>query len=128
VAATIALNPEVLIMDEPTTAQDHRGRYQLADLALELHEEKGSTIIMITHDVDLIARYAQRLIVLHAGQILLDGPAEEVFIQIEELKKSFVIPPFATQLAMHLESLGIPPTIMTLEQLFNYFSFLPEAE
>jgi len=122
VAATIALNPEVLIMDEPTTAQDHRGRYQLADLALELHKEKGSTIIMITHDVDLIARYAQRLIVLHAGRVLLDGPTAEVFVQIDELKKSFVIPPFATQLAMHLDSIGIPPTIMTLEQLFDYFS------
>lgn len=122
VAATIALNPEVLIMDEPTTAQDHRGRYQLADLALELHQEKGSTIIMITHDVDLIARYAQRLVVLHAGRVLLDGPTEEVFVRIDELKKSFVVPPFATQLAMHLESVGIPPTIMTLEQLFDYFS------
>ncbi|MGB9673259.1 MAG: ABC transporter ATP-binding protein [Anaerolineales bacterium] len=122
VAATIALQPEVLIMDEPTTAQDHRGRYQLADLALELHQKKGSTIIMITHDVDLIARYAQRLIVLHAGNILLDGKADQVFVQIEELKKSFVVPPFATQLAMHLESLGIPQNIMTLDELFTFFN------
>lgn len=119
VAATIALDPEVLIMDEPTTAQDHRGRYQLADLAKQFHEEKGGTVLMITHDVDLIARYAQRLIVLHAGQVLLDGPTSEVFIQIDELKKSFVVPPFATQLAMQLQPLGIPPSIMTLEDLFH---------
>lgn len=128
VAATIALNPEVLIMDEPTTAQDHRGRYQLADLALELHNQKDSTIIMITHDVDLIARYAQRLIVLYAGKILLDGPTDQVFLQMDELKKSFVIPPFTTQLAMDLKSLGIPPNIMTLEQLFAYFNPQPKAE
>jgi ABC-type cobalt transport system, ATPase component len=81
VAATMALGPEVLILDEPTTAQDHRGRYQLAKLARQFHEE-GGTVLMITHDVDLIARYAQRLIVLHEGRVLLDGPTAEVFDQV----------------------------------------------
>lgn len=128
VAATIALNPEVLIMDEPTTAQDHRGRYQLADLAKQFHEEKGGTVLMISHDVDLIARYAKRLMVLHAGKILLDGPTEEVFVQIDELKKSFVVPPFATQLAMQLSPLGIPPSIMTLDELYRLITPVTETE
>lgn len=117
VAATIALEPEVLIMDEPTTAQDHRGRYQLADLAKRFHEERQGTVLMITHDVDLIARCAQRLVVLHQGRILLDGPTAEVFTQVDELRKSFVVPPVATQLAMELAPLGVPPDVMTLEDL-----------
>jgi energy-coupling factor transport system ATP-binding protein len=116
VAATMALGPEVLIMDEPTTAQDHRGRYQLAELARQFHEE-GGTVLMITHDVDLIARYAQRLIVLHEGRVLLDGPTAEVFTQVEELRKSFVVPPVAAQLAQALAPLGMPAHVMTLEEL-----------
>ncbi len=119
VAATMALGPEVLIMDEPTTAQDHRGRYQLAELARRFHEEKQGTVLMITHDVDLIARYAHRLIVLFAGQVLLDGPTAEVFTKIEELKKSFVVPPVAAQLAAELAPLGVPSHVMTLEELWQ---------
>jgi energy-coupling factor transporter ATP-binding protein EcfA2 len=117
-AATLALEPEVLILDEPTTAQDHRGRYQLADLAKRFHDEQGGTVLMITHDVDLIAHYANRLIVLYNGQVLLDGPTAEVFTHVEELRRSFVVPPVATQLAMKLTSLGIPPDIITLDKLY----------
>ncbi|MBM4465499.1 MAG: ATP-binding cassette domain-containing protein [Chloroflexi bacterium] len=119
VAATMALDPEVLIMDEPTTAQDHRGRYQLAELARRFHQEKQGTVLMITHDVDLIARYAQRLIVLCEGQVLLDGPTAEVFTQVEELRKSFVVPPVAAQLAAELAPLGVPPQVMTMEELYQ---------
>ena len=119
VAATMALDPEVLIMDEPTTAQDHRGRYQLAELARRFHEEKQGTVLMITHDVDLIARYAHRLIVLYEGQVLLDGPTAEVFTQVEELKESFVVPPVAAQLAAELAQLGVPSHVMTLEGLYQ---------
>lgn len=119
VAATMALDPEVLIMDEPTTAQDHRGRYQLAELARRFHEEKQGTVLMITHDVDLIARYAHRLIVLYEGQVLLDGPTAEVFTQVEELKRSFVVPPVAAQLAAELAPLGVPPYVMTLGGLYQ---------
>jgi energy-coupling factor transport system ATP-binding protein len=119
VAATMALGPEVLIMDEPTTAQDHRGRYQLADLARRFHDEKGGTVLMITHDVDLIARYAHRLIVLYEGEVLLDGPTAEVFSQVEALKRSFVVPPVAAQVAAELTSVGVPPQVMTLEDLYQ---------
>jgi energy-coupling factor transport system ATP-binding protein len=118
VAATLALEPQVLILDEPTTAQDHRGRYQLADLAKRFHDEQGGTVLMITHDVDLIAHYANRLIVLYNGQVLLDGPTAEVFTHVEELRRSFVVPPVATQLAMKLAPLGVPLDIITLDQLY----------
>jgi energy-coupling factor transporter ATP-binding protein EcfA2 len=117
-AATMALGPQVLIMDEPTTAQDHRGRYQLADLARHFHQEQGGTVAMITHDVDLIARYAHRLIVLYQGRVLLDGPTVEVFAQVEELRKSFVVPPVAGQLARELAAIGVPRDILTMDQLF----------
>jgi energy-coupling factor transporter ATP-binding protein EcfA2 len=128
VAATMALEPEVLIMDEPTTAQDHRGRYQLAELARRFHAEKQGTVLMITHDVDLIARYAQRLIVLYEGQVLLDGPTAEVFTQVETLKRTFVVPPVAAQLATALATWGVPPQVMTLEELYQVLVPQPGAE
>jgi energy-coupling factor transport system ATP-binding protein len=119
VAATMALGPQVLILDEPTTAQDHRGRYQLAELARRFHDEKGGTVLMITHDVDLIAHYATRLIVLYGGQVLLDGPTAEVFSQEEALSKSFVVPPVATRLAKRLVPVGVPPDLTTLDELYQ---------
>lgn len=128
VAATMALEPEVLIMDEPTTAQDHRGRYQLAELARRFHAEKQGTVLMITHDVDLIARYAQRLIVLHEGQVLLDGPTAEVFTQVGTLKQTFVVPPVAAQLAAALAAWGVPPQVMTLEELYQVLVPQPGVE
>jgi energy-coupling factor transport system ATP-binding protein len=91
----------------------------LAELARHFHEDEGGTVVMITHDVDLIARYAHRLIVLHEGQVLLDGPTAEVFTQVEKLKKSFVVPPVATQLARELAPLGVPLQVMTLEELYQ---------
>ncbi len=126
IAATMALGPDVLIMDEPTTAQDHRGRYQLAEMARRFHEERKATVLVITHDVDLIARYAQRLVVLYEGQVLLDGPSAEVFGQVQALRKSFVVPPVAAQLAHELAPLGVPESIMTLEALYRVLQ--PGAE
>jgi len=76
-------------------------------------------VLMITHDVDLIARYAHRLIVLHEGRVLLDGPTGEVFSQVEELKKSFVVPPVAMQLARELAHLGVPAQVLTLEDFYQ---------
>jgi energy-coupling factor transport system ATP-binding protein len=119
VAATLALQPQVLILDEPTTAQDHRGRYQLADLARRFHDENHGTVLMITHDVDLIAHYADRLILLHEGRLLLDGPPDQVFSQTEELRRSFVVPPIATQLAALLAPYGVPPHVLTIEDLYK---------
>lgn len=127
VASILALGPEVLILDEPTTAQDHRGRYQLAELARQFHE-RGGTVIMITHDVDLVARYAQRLIVLCQGQVLLDGPTAEVFRRPEELRRSFVVPPVAAQLAAELASLGVPPHVMTVEDLYRVLRPVSQTE
>jgi energy-coupling factor transport system ATP-binding protein len=115
-AATVAMKPEVLIMDEPTTAQDYRGRYLLADLAKKMHEE-GLTVIMITHDMELVARYTQRLIVMANGEILADGPTREVFQKKEVLNKAFLKPPQITQLAQKLSDTGVPGEILSVHEM-----------
>ncbi len=117
VAATAALDPQVLILDEPTTAQDHRGRYQLADIGQRFRDEQGRTILMITHDMDLIARYAERLIVMWNGQVILDGPTAQVFAQKEILQRTFLRPPVAAQVSAALAEYGVPKDIITPESL-----------
>jgi energy-coupling factor transporter ATP-binding protein EcfA2 len=119
VAATVALDPQVLILDEPTTAQDHRGRYQLAEIARKIRDEGGRTILMITHDMDLIAHYAERLIVMWNGKIILDGPTDEVFAQREQLTRTFLRPPVAAEAATVLRPYGLSENVITPNGLLN---------
>jgi len=114
VAAILAMGPDVLILDEPTTAQDYRGRYLLADVADELRRKSGHAVIMITHDMDLVARYATRLLVLHSGRVLADGPTADVFQMEESLAEAWLRPPAAAQIA---RALNLPPDTMTPEDL-----------
>jgi len=121
VAATVALDPPVLILDEPTTAQDHRGRYQLADISRRIRDEGGRTILMITHDMDLIAHYAERLVVMWKGSILLDAPAGKAFSQKELLAQTFLRPPAAAEIASNLQDLGLPGEVITPGVLLERF-------
>jgi energy-coupling factor transport system ATP-binding protein len=121
VAAAVAMDPEVLILDEPTTAQDYRGRYQLADLAREIRDREGRTIIMISHDMDLVARYAERVILMLDGRIILDAPSTDAFDELEVLTSTFLRPPDTALLARRLADLGVPRGVLTPEQLADVF-------
>jgi cobalt transport protein ATP-binding subunit len=116
VAAVVSMEPEVLIFDEPTTGQDFKGRRDLADIARRLNE-MGRTVLMITHDMDLIAEYTHRLIVMGSGQVLLDGPTAEVFQQVETLAETFITPPQVTQLAQALAEYGVSGNILVAGEL-----------
>lgn len=118
VATVLAMKPEILIMDEPTTAQDYLGRYLLANLAKDLFD-KGllKTVIMITHDMSLVAKFADRLIVMADGEIIADGPTREVFYQQEVLTRAFLKPPQMTQLAAALQEYNIPQGVLSVEDM-----------
>ena len=116
VAAVVSMEPDVLIFDEPTTGQDYKGRRELADIAKKLNE-MGHTILMVTHDMDLIAEYTRRLIVMGDAKVLLDGPTAEVFQQVEILAETFIAPPQVTQLAMSLAEYDIPGDILVADEL-----------
>jgi len=119
VGSIFAMHPEILIFDEPTTGQDYQGRYQLCDLALTLNEKFGATIIMISHDMSLIARYAQRTIVMGMANILLDAPTREVYSEADILSSTFLSPPPIASLAQALESHGMPGDILTVEEFLH---------
>lgn len=119
VASICVMHPQILIFDEPTTGQDYKGRYQLCDLAMQLKNRFGTTIIMISHDMSLIARYTQRTIVMGKANILLDASTREAFSQTDILESTFLSPPPIVSLAQSLESHGVPDDILTIEEFLN---------
>lgn len=117
IASILSLRPSVIIVDEPTTGQDHTQAIEVMNFLKHLNENEGHTIIIITHEMDIIAKYAKRTIALAQGKILLDGPTHEVFAQSELLGTTFVKPPEITQLAQALGDLGIPGNLIGIEAL-----------
>lgn len=79
IAMAIACNPKLLIADEPTTALDVTIQAQIIDLLLELQRKENMALILITHDLALVAESAHRIIVMYAGQVVEEGKAEEIF-------------------------------------------------
>ena len=114
------MDPDILILDEPTTAQDHKGRHDIVQIAKSLNK-RGKTIIMITHDMELVAEYTERTIVLGKGEIIMDGPTSNVFDQPEKLKETFLKPPQITQLAHGLKDHNIPGSIVNVDSFTKLF-------
>lgn len=101
VASVLTMEPTILIVDEPTTGLDWRGSIAIMELIKKLNQE-GKTIIIITHNMRIVSLYAKRTIVMCRGEILLDGPTDEVFLRTEELEKAFIRPPTNYLLALEL--------------------------
>ena len=119
IAGVIAMRPGVLILDEPTAGLDPAGCEQILRNICDYHTQTGSTVIIVSHSMDDVARLADRLVVFNHGAIRFDGTPEEVFSQPEELRSIGLAVPAATELAMELKKLGLklPNSIHTNEQL-----------
>jgi energy-coupling factor transport system ATP-binding protein len=115
VAAVLSMRPEILIIDEPTTGQDYRDGIEMLNLVQRLHRS-GHTVLIITHDMLLVARFAQRVLVLRDGQILLDGTPREVFGQPDVLYSTFLAPPPITSLAQALPDF-FPDTVLSVDEM-----------
>jgi energy-coupling factor transporter ATP-binding protein EcfA2 len=115
VASVLAMRPNILVIDEPTTGQDWIGAEHMMGLVKNLHES-GHTIIMITHDMRIVAEYAERVVVMHRGRIVADGTPSEVFSQRDMLREAYLTPPQISQLATELEDLGMPSGITTVDE------------
>ena len=87
IAGVLAMRPEVLILDEPTAGLDPRGRDEILDEIAALHGEKGMTIVLVSHSMEDIARYADRILVMNRGEKMFDGTPKEVFGHYKELEK-----------------------------------------
>ncbi|MGN0372726.1 MAG: energy-coupling factor transporter ATPase [Enterocloster sp.] len=118
IAGVLAMDPEVLILDEPTAGLDPRGRDEILGQIARLHREKGMTIILVSHSMEDVARYADRLIVMNHGQKVFDGAPKEVFRHYKELESMGLAAPQITYLVHDLREMGleIDSDITTVEE------------
>lgn len=123
IASVLANGPQILILDEPTTGQDLSGGREILRTCLRLNEQ-GKTIIVITHNMELVAEYCKSIYLLYQGEILAEGPADRVFLDVETLRKSYITPPQVTRLTALIaqELPDFPTNILTVDQLIKEVS------
>lgn len=117
IASVLAMQPDIIILDEPTTGQDYRGCHQIMRIARQLYHQ-GRTVLVVTHDMSLVAEYAERTIVMNQGKVLLDEGTASVFAHPEILGRAGVIPPQITRLSQRLpQQLGLPSCALSVKDL-----------
>ena len=119
IAGVIAMDPEVLILDEPSAGLDPEGREHLLGNIRAYHEAKGNTVILVSHSMDEIARNVDRILVLRDARVLMEGTPSQVFARAEELESAGLNVPQATKIARALRKRGLPvdPAVYTVEAL-----------
>ena len=108
IAGVLAMEPEVLILDEPTAGLDPRGRDEILDQIDRLHRERHMTIILVSHSMEDVARYADRLIVMNHGEKMFDDTPRNVFRHYKELEAIGLAAPQVTYIVQALRKEGIP--------------------
>lgn len=107
IAGVLAMNPEVLILDEPTAGLDPKGRDDILEQIAYLHEERKITVILVSHSMEDIARYVDRILVMNQGQKAFDGTPKEVFAKYKELETIGLAAPQITYIMHDLYDAGL---------------------
>jgi len=107
IAGVLAMRPEILVLDEPTTGLDPRGKYEIIELILRIKSRMCRTVIMISHNMDEIALLADRIAVLHEGELACVKPPRELFSERELLQKLNIQMPQVTEIASRLADAGL---------------------
>ena len=107
IAGVMAMEPEVLILDEPTAGLDPKGRNNLLSQIENYRKENGTTILLVSHSMEDVARLADRVLVMHKGKLKMLAPTDEVFSRAEELEDMGLSVPAVTKVFMGLKNRGI---------------------
>ncbi|HHU73853.1 MAG TPA: energy-coupling factor transporter ATPase [Clostridiales bacterium] len=121
IAGVLAMKPEVLILDEPTAGLDPRGRDDILDQIKKLHEESDITIILVSHSMEDVAKYVDRIFVMNQGELIFNHTAKEVFSRISELEEIHLAAPQVTYVMKGLKDAGfsVPLDVTTVEEAKN---------
>lgn len=118
IAGVLAMRPKVLVLDEPTAGLDPKGRDEILDQIAYLHKESDLTVILVSHSMEDIARYADRLIVMNSGEVMYNDTPKNVFAHYQELEKVGLAAPQVTYIMHDLKMKGFPVgvTATTVEE------------
>lgn len=118
IAGVLAMKPKVLILDEPTAGLDPKGRDEILDQIAKLHKETGMTVVLVSHSMEDVARYVDRIIVMNKGENMLDSTPKEVFRHYKELEEVGLAAPQVTYVMHDLKDRGfdVSPDATTIEE------------
>lgn len=108
IAGVLAMKPEILVLDEPTAGLDPKGRDEILDQIARLKEETGITVILVSHSMEDVAKYVERIIVMNRGSVLYDDAPREVFMHYKELEQIGLAAPQVTYIMQALKAGGYP--------------------
>ncbi|MDE6212234.1 MAG: energy-coupling factor transporter ATPase [Lachnospiraceae bacterium] len=108
IAGVLAMKPEILVLDEPTAGLDPKGRDEILDQIAKLKEETGITVILVSHSMEDVAKYVERIIVMNHGSVLYDDAPKEVFRHYKELEQVGLAAPQVTYIMQALAKKGMP--------------------
>lgn len=127
IAGVMAMEPEVLILDEPTAGLDPRGREIILSLVRTYREQTGSTVILVSHSMEDVAKTADKVLVLNRSRVAMFGTVPEVYSRTDELEKMGLSVPQITKIfrALHDRGFDVSPSVFTVSQgadeLIRYF-------
>lgn len=118
IAGVLAMEPQVLILDEPTAGLDPKGRDEIFDCICKLREKLGITIVLVSHSMEDVAKYVDRIIVMNQGKVLMDDVPREVFKRYKELEEVGLSAPQVTYIMEDLKKKGLPvnTSVLTVEE------------
>ncbi|MDO5410767.1 MAG: energy-coupling factor transporter ATPase [Lachnospiraceae bacterium] len=118
IAGVLAMKPEILVLDEPTAGLDPQGRDEILGQISKLKKERNMTIVLVSHSMEDVARYVDRLIVMNKGEAVFDGTPREVFRHYKELEKIGLAAPQVTYLMHELKRKGLDVNtdVITVEE------------
>lgn len=121
IAGVLAMKPEVLILDEPTAGLDPKGREEILHLISKLHKENGITVVLVSHSMEDVAEYVDRLIVMNQGKIMYDAVPREVFRHYKDLEEVGLAAPQVTYIMNELKTNGfsVNTEVTTIEEAKN---------
>lgn len=118
IAGVLAMDPEVLILDEPTSGLDPQGRNMIMEQVKKLHEEKGISIIWVSHNMEQVALHAKRIVVMNDGKVAMDDTTRNIFARGDELEQMGLKVPQVTSVMHELKNAGldVDTSVLSVEE------------